>query len=173
MWICLKIVLLGDCSICCQYISSLVHMNQQQQLDSLANTVRRSAIAVQPRRNLKALLINPSLWKWQEVTKILQEVLCRHNVFASYFNKRSTSPLAHYPPEAVEEKSYQDVGKWTCLAIVLQGKARSSLAAVQFHSKHKIQFSSCRRVLSPGRHQTHTSSCSSILKKLQGLPTGC
>jgi hypothetical protein len=30
----------------------------------------------------------------------------RHKFFSAYFNKRSTSPLAHHPPEVVEKKCY-------------------------------------------------------------------
>jgi hypothetical protein len=31
---------------------------------------------------------------------------CRHKFFSAYFNKGSTSPLAHHPPDVVEKKGY-------------------------------------------------------------------
>jgi hypothetical protein len=36
---------------------------------------------------------------------------CRHTFFTAYFNKGSTSHLAHHPPEVVEKKGYENTGE--------------------------------------------------------------
>jgi hypothetical protein len=52
-------------------------------------------------------IINQVVDILQELKKIIIAVFnCRHNFFATYFNKGSTSPLGHHPAEIVEEESY-------------------------------------------------------------------
>jgi hypothetical protein len=73
MWICLETVLWSESNLCFHDISSSVHTNQQWQLDPLANTIHKPAMAVQSKRNSEALPICLSTQKWQEdATTILQ-----------------------------------------------------------------------------------------------------
>ena len=63
MWTCLEIDLWSEPNLPCQDIRSLVHKNQQLQLEPLANTIYESAMAVGSRRNLDATRTPPEvLW---------------------------------------------------------------------------------------------------------------
>ena len=42
---------------------------------------------------------------------ILTDLVYRHILFSTCFNKGSASPLAHHPAEVMEKKSYQDTGE--------------------------------------------------------------
>lgn len=82
-----------------------------------------------------------------------QERHCRHNFtfFPTYSNEPSTSPLAHHPPEVVEEKSYQDTEERDLFRNSSLGESPIfvvGISAVQCSSKHQIQISSCSLVLS-------------------------
>lgn len=107
------------------------------------------------------------LWlKLKETNQI--RVMGRHIFFSTYFNKGSTFPLAHHPPEVVEKKGYQDKGEAVLLRNSSLEQFQSSLFSVQSPSKHQTRISSCSLV-----HSADTSQFSkggSIQKQPQGLP---
>jgi hypothetical protein len=65
--------------------------------------------------------------------------------FTAYFNKGSTSPLAHNPPEVVERKVTKIREKCTCLEIVLQ-EAYYSLCCSQSSPLAKTEHESATAV---------------------------
>ena len=86
-----------------QGISTLVHMNQQWQLDPLTNTIHKSATAGRSRRNLEALPIGMSLGKQSEATGFHQKFFDGITVYEVMTNNdqqrmvRRTNTTQHHP----------------------------------------------------------------------------
>lgn len=104
MWTCLETFLWSKSHLCCQSISSLVYMNQQQHnllaytkhesaMAGFTNTIHRSAMAGLSRRNHKAPSISLSPWKTQEVSRVPPKV-CLF-VFGVFLSMMSWQTMAN------------------------------------------------------------------------------